>query len=148
MLQFQKSSLISAPLETVWAFYRQTDSYQRLLPPWQPVQIIQPASDLVLGARTEYRLWLGLLPLRWVNQITEVVPEQSFTEEATTGLMEFWQHCYLFERCGEATQLTDTITYVLPGGVAVEQLLDGWVTMRLSDMFEYRHRIIQEYCRG
>jgi ligand-binding SRPBCC domain-containing protein len=148
MLQFQKTSLIAAPPEALWEFHRQAQRQQLLLPPWQPVQMISQPSDLVVGAITEYRLWLGLLTVRWENRVTEVIPDQSYTEQATTGLVKFWQHCHRFDTCDDGTQLTDTIQYALPGEMLVEPWLEEWVNKRLSDMFEYRHRIIQECCRN
>ncbi len=50
MLQFKHSSMINAPVETVWRFYERSDILQLLTPPWQPVQVIRREGGLDKGA--------------------------------------------------------------------------------------------------
>jgi ligand-binding SRPBCC domain-containing protein len=145
MLHFQKSSWIQAPLERVWQFHAHNP--RLLIPPWQPVQMIRQPAGIEIGAITEYRLWLGLLPIQWVNVVTAIEPQRQFTEQQQTGPMPTWQHCHTFQAQGEATLLTDEIHFELPGGDLAAQGLAGWVNARLSDMFDYRHRTTSQFCR-
>jgi ligand-binding SRPBCC domain-containing protein len=146
MLHFEKSSLIHAPVEAVWRFHERPDILQILTPPWQPVQIIRREGGLGVGALSEFRLWIGIVPVQWISIHTECETNRYFVDEQQTGPMASWQHRHLFEAQGEQTRLTDTITFALPGGQPVESLMDWWVTARLSDMFDYRHRITQQHC--
>jgi ligand-binding SRPBCC domain-containing protein len=145
MLHFQKSSWIQAPLEQVWQFHAHNP--QLLVPPWQPVQMIRQPEGIEMGAITAYRLWLGLLPVQWVNVVTEVEPQRQFTEQQQTGPMPRWQHRHTFQAQGDVTLLTDEIHFELPGGDWAAQGLAWWVNARLSDMFDYRHQITSQACR-
>jgi ligand-binding SRPBCC domain-containing protein len=146
MLNFEKSSLIHATVESVWRFHERPDILQILTPPWQPVQIIRREGGLGVGALSEFRLWIGILPVQWISIHTECEPNHYFVDEQQTGPMASWRHCHRFEAQGGYTKLTDAIAFTLPGGQPVKSLLDWWVKTRLSDMFDYRHRITQQHC--
>jgi ligand-binding SRPBCC domain-containing protein len=148
MLQFQKSSLMPASVEQVWALHAQLNQLQRLVPPWQPVQIVQLPEQVKIGAIAEYRIWLGLLPVPWVNVITAASPDLYFTEQQQIGPLRSWQHHHQFQGQGNATLLTDTIHFELPGADLIEDWLGGWVNSRLSDMFDYRHQVILQACQS
>jgi ligand-binding SRPBCC domain-containing protein len=148
MLHFQKSSLVDASIKTVWEFYEQSDILQILTPPWQPVEIVRREGGLEVGALSEFRLWLGLLPIQWIAVHTECVPYHYFTDEQKVGPLVSWRHRHQFASQGEKTRLTDAIDFELPGGWLTELILSGWVTSRLNDMFNYRHQITQKHCKG
>lgn len=158
MLNFEKTSLIHAPVEAVWRFHERPDILNILTPPWQPVQIIRREGGLGVGAVSEFRLWIGIVPVQWIAVHTECEPQRYFVDEQQTGPMASWRHRHQFEAQngvqnaqgrspqGEWTKLTDAIAFSLPGGQAVESLLTGWVQARLSDMFDYRHRVTKLHC--
>jgi ligand-binding SRPBCC domain-containing protein len=146
VLHFEKSSLIDAPVDVVWRFHERLDILQILTPPWQPVQIIRREGGLGVGAISEFRLWIGPVPVQWVAVHTECEPHHYFVDEQQTGPMASWHHRHQFEAKGTQTQLTDSIDFSLPGGQPIEVLLDWWVSMRLSDMFDYRHQMTHQNC--
>jgi ligand-binding SRPBCC domain-containing protein len=148
MQHFRKSSLIHAPIETVWEFHERLDILQLLTPPWQPVEIVRRAGGLTVGAISEFRIWLGPIPVQWVAVHTECEPYREFTDEQKQGPMVYWCHRHQFEPLGNQTQLTDTIDFVIPGGWLSELLLGWWVKSRLDQMFEYRHQVTRSQCQG
>ena len=141
MLCFQYSSSIDAPVKTVWEFYEREDILDILTPPWQPVTVIKREGGLGVGAISEFRLTLGVIPIRWVAKHTECQPYRSFTDEQIIGPMEYWVHRHQFASENGKTKLTDAIDYEIPGGWVSELLLGWWVDARLKDMFRYRHQI-------
>ena len=147
MLRYQKSSLIHAPVDVVWQFHERSDILKLLTPPWQPVQVIRREGGLGVGAISEFRLWIGPIPVQWIAIHTHCTPGQQFTDEQQVGPMDLWRHQHQFARQGNQTRLTDVIDFVIPGGWLVELLLGGWVKSRLEDMFAYRHQITQDYCQ-
>ncbi|NCJ06859.1 cyclase [Synechococcales cyanobacterium C] len=147
MLHFQKSSLIYAPVKTVWQFHERSDILQLLTPPWQPVQIVRRTGGLGVGALSEFRIWLGPIPVQWVAVHTECVPYQHFVDEQQSGPMAYWRHRHQFEAQGSHTQLTDTIAFALPGGKTPEALMGWWINSRLEEMFQYRHRVTRNQCQ-
>ncbi len=154
MLNFQRSVLINAPIKAVWAFHERPDILKILTPPWQPVQALRREAGvdgmLGLGAESEFRLWLGLVPVPWVARHVACDPPFLFADIQERGPMEHWLHRHRFESVNCAnqvqTRLTDDIEYALPAGTLTEPLLEQWVTSRLDDMFAYRHRVTKVAC--
>lgn len=148
MLTFQKSTLIHAPVEVVWGFHERTDILQILTPPWQPVQIIRRRGGLDVGAITEFRLFLGPFPIRWLARHTQCEINRLFTDVQVEGPMQSWVHKHQFAQENGKTRLTDRIAFSLPGGFLIE-LLGGWlVQAQLEQMFRYRHEITKRECEN
>jgi ligand-binding SRPBCC domain-containing protein len=146
MLHYEKSSLIAAPVEVVWQFYEREDCLKKLTPPWQPVEVVRREGGLGVGAISEFRLWLGLIPVPWISVHTDCIPFQSFTDIQQQGPLVSWQHVHSFTAEGNGTRLGDRIEYALPGGDWAEAWVGPWVTARLEDMFAYRHRVTAAEC--
>jgi ligand-binding SRPBCC domain-containing protein len=146
MLNFRYSSLIDAPIETVWQFHERPDILDLLTPPWQPVKIIRREGGLEVGAISEFRLSLASIPVRWVATHIECIPNRLFVDKQTDGPMESWVHRHEFVLEGNKTRLTDAIAYEIPGGFLVELLLGWWVNSRLKEMFRYRHQVTKTNC--
>lgn len=146
MLQFEKSSLIEASPKVVWEFYERPDILTLLTPPWQPVEIVRREGGLGVRAESEFRIWLGPIPVQWIAIHTDCIPFEKFVDVQKSGPMEFWQHQHCFLETGDGCQLIDTIDFSLPGGEIAETLLGAWVKERLSDMFEHRHQVTRDYC--
>jgi ligand-binding SRPBCC domain-containing protein len=146
MLHFQYSSLINASPEIVWQFHERKDILHILTPPWQPVQIIRREGGLEVGAITEFRLWLAVIPVRWIARHIECEPNKLFVDRQEEGLMKSWIHRHQFQEENGKTRLTDAIAYELPGGFLAELLLGWWVDSRLKEMFRYRHEVTQKEC--
>lgn len=146
MLNFQYSSLINAPVETLWNFHEKPDILQILTPPWQPVQIIRRQGGLEVGAVSEFRIFLGPIPVKWVATHIECEPYRLFVDEQTERPMLSWIHRHQFTEENGKTRLTDAIAFELPGGFFAELLLGWWVELRLQDMFRYRHEVTKREC--
>jgi ligand-binding SRPBCC domain-containing protein len=149
MLHFKHSSVINAPLEVVWKFHERPDILQLLNPPWQPVQIIRREGGLNVGAITEFRLFLGPVPLTWLARHTECEKYRLFTDEQISGPFESWIHRHEFEPEDDVkTRLTDAISFSMPGGATVE-FISGWlVQAQLEAMFRYRHYVTKRECES
>jgi ligand-binding SRPBCC domain-containing protein len=146
MLNFQYSSLINAPVETVWQFHERKDILDILTPPWQPVKVIRREGGLDVGAITEFRLSLGFIPVRWIARHIECEPYRIFVDRQIEGPMQFWVHRHQFSEENDRTRLTDSIDYEIPGGWLAEFFLGWWVNSRLKDMFRYRHQVTAREC--
>jgi len=146
MLHYRKSTLIDAPVEVVWNFHERLDILERLTPPWQPVQVVRREGGLGVGAISEFRLFVGPIPLRWVAVHIECEPYSIFTDKQKEGPMAYWVHRHQFSPEVGKTRLTDRIEYGLPGGWLVERLLGWWVDAQLEQLFSYRHQVTQTEC--
>jgi ligand-binding SRPBCC domain-containing protein len=146
MLHFQYSSLIDAPVESVWHFHERADILQLLTPPWQPVQVVRRQGGLEIGATSEFNIFLGPIPVRWLARHTECQPYYLFTDEQIEGPMDSWTHRHQFATEEGKTRLTDAIAFAIPGGWLSETLLGDFVKDRLTDMFRYRHEVTKQEC--
>ncbi|MEC4990292.1 MAG: SRPBCC family protein [Oscillatoria sp. PMC 1068.18] len=146
MLYFQYSSLINAPVEVVWNFHERPDILDILTPPWQPVEIVRREGGLAVGAISEFKIFIGVIPVRWLARHTQCERYHIFVDEQIDGPMEFWRHKHQFVAENEQTRLTDSIEYALPGGELAESILGWWVEARLRDMFRYRHEVTKKEC--
>jgi len=148
MLTFYASTLINAPVRTVWAFHERPDVLDLLTPPWQPVRVLRREGGLAVGAITEFEIRLLIFPVRWLARHEDCDPPYRFSDRQVAGPMQSWLHRHEFTPVGNQTRLTDTIHYELPGGWLVELLLRAWVDARLRDMFAYRHWVTQAQCEA
>ena len=146
MLHFQYSSIIDAPVTTVWQFHERPDILDILTPPWQPVKVIGREGGLGIGAISEFRLSLGFIPVRWIAKHIECQPNCLFVDEQVEGPMQSWVHRHEFASENGKTRLTDSIKYEIPGGWLSEFLIGWWVDSRLTDMFRYRHEVTKREC--
>ncbi|NET07577.1 MAG: SRPBCC family protein [Symploca sp. SIO2B6] len=146
MQQFQYSTLIDAPVEVVWGFHERPDVLELLTPPWQPMQVVRREGGLDVGAISEFRIFIGPLPLRWLAVHTECITNQLFIDQQQEGPFKYWLHRHLFAQERDKTRLTDSIEFTLPGGWLVELLLSWLVKMQLEKMFRYRHKVTQREC--
>ena len=149
MLHFQHSSIINASPEVVWKFHERQDILQLLTPPWQPVQVVRREGGLEVGAITEFKLFLGPVPLTWLARHTECEKYRLFTDTQISGPFESWIHRHRFElENGRKTKLIDDISYVMPGGQTIE-FMGGWlVQAQLEAMFRYRHYVTKRECES
>ena len=146
MLNFQHSSVINAPPEVVWKFHERPDILQLLTPPWQPVRVVRREGGLEVGAITEFKLFLGPVPLTWLARHTECDKYRLFTDTQISGPFEYWIHHHRFKLENGQTRLTDDITYLMPGGETIE-FVSGWlVQAQLEAMFRYRHFVTKREC--
>lgn len=146
MLNFKHSTLIDAPLEVVWGFHERPDILDLLTPPWQPIQVVRREGGLEVGAITEFRIFVGIIPLRWLAVHIECEKYRLFTDEQREGPLEHWIHRHQFLAENGKTRLSDEIEFALPGGWLTESLA-GWLAIaQLQQMFSYRHQVTQREC--
>nr|WP_157527368.1 SRPBCC family protein [Kibdelosporangium sp. MJ126-NF4] len=121
------SSVMDAPLRTVFDWHARPGALVRLSPPWQPVKVVQEASSLRDGTAI-----LGLPGgLRWRarHQAGDYRPPEMFVDrlEGPLSLVLPWRHQHEFTEEGAGTRLTDQVDTLVPSFV-------------LRPMFDYRHR--------
>ena len=127
------SSVIGAPREEVFAWHTRPGAIHRLLPPWQPLEIVDEAASPADG-----RAVLGLPGgLRWVaeHQLSGYDPPARFVDtlghdgprSLPAGLIGWWRHEHRFEDVAGGTRVTDRVDTPVPGPL-------------LRQTFRYRHR--------
>ena len=139
---FERSIVVDAPVDRVFAFHERPDALTLLSPPFPPVTMLSRSGNgLEEGARVELRVGL----LRWVARHTAYERNRLFVDEQISGPFAHWVHRHEFTAMGDRTRLTDRIEFALPGGALVNALFGWAVRLGLNNMFSHRHSVTRRY---
>jgi ligand-binding SRPBCC domain-containing protein len=146
-MQFTKESIIRASAARVFAFHEAPDAFERLQPPWQTTEILQPPSSLEVGTRVVLRTKVGPV---WQTIVAEHVayePGKMFADRMLQGPFASWLHKHIVTPRGEdECLLTDDIEYELPLGLLGRVVGGAYARRNLERLFEFRHRVTREAC--
>ncbi len=151
MPTFVATSLIQAPRDKVFAFHERPDAFALLTPPSAGVEIVRRVGGLAVGAETLVRVPLiplgkGYWRVDWLARHTSYQPPSLFVDEQVEGPFRSWRHEHRMEAVGNATRLTDHITFHLPGGLLADLVIAPFVRLQLHHMFAFRHMMTKKYC--
>ena len=145
MSTFEQSSIIDGTPGELWAWHRAPGALERLVPPWERLEILSRVGGVEDGGRLELRI--GRSPLAWRMTVRhrDAIPGRAFTDEQVEGPFSRWEHRHLMEAAGPGrSRLTDRVEYEAPFG-PVGSLGDSLlVRRRLERGFRYRHATIAE----
>jgi hypothetical protein len=134
---------IEASLEDVFAFFSNPANLARITPPSLNFRIHgQAPSEIVEGARIEYRIRWLIFRLRWVTRITRWRPPTDFQDVQERGPYKSWTHTHVFTRRGNAVVMEDRVDYELPFGWLGRAAHALVVRRQLEDIFAYRQSAI------
>jgi uncharacterized protein len=121
-MSIKYSSSVDHPLDAVFTWHERPGAFQRLVPPWQGVRLVEEARSLADG-RAVVRLPGGI---RWVAQHRDLDPPHRFVDDLVSPPLP-WHHVHSFEATGPfRTRVTDAVTTPIPASL-------------LRAMFAYRH---------
>lgn len=133
------TSRLAVPAHAAWAWHARPGALERLLAPWQGVNIERPGA-VADGERVELRLGAGRLFPRFVAEHRNVKPGESFEDVQIKGPFREWRHTHRFEPlAGDACLYRDRIEYRLPRGSG---WLGGTVRSQVERTLAYRHRTV------
>ena len=136
-MRFVHESRLSAPPEAVFAFHERPDALEKLVPPWERVDVVQPPRSLAVGTRVILRMHLGPVPIVWEAEHTRYEPGRLFQDRMVRGPFRRWVHTHhILPAPGGGTILRDEVEYALPWLALPAAPL---IARRLRRMFAYRH---------
>lgn len=141
----ERTSRLPHSAEAVWAWHQRPGAFERLVPPWERVEVVERSGDLSNGGQVVARVHAGPLTFRWVARHRDYQPERQFVDEQVEGPFTQWVHTHRIVPDGpEACFLTDQIEYATPYGL-VGAAADLWVVRRkIERMLAYRHTILRD----
>jgi len=145
-MRFVHESLIPAPPETVFAFHERPDALERLVPPWEHVEVVQAAPSLQPGSRAILRMRVGPLKLFWEAEHTRYQKNVLFQDVQLRGPFSKWQHTHSFTAAPGGTLLRDEVEYELPLGFLGALFGGPLVRRKLERMFAFRHEVTRKAC--
>ena len=132
-------SPMPAPARELFDWHARPGAFERLNPPFEPVEILERSGGIAPGARTVLRILLGPVPTRWVGVHTALEDGRSFADRQESGPFALWEHVHRMLPDGETRSvLEDDVRYVLPliGRVATSRVRE-----RIEAVFAYRHAL-------
>ena len=148
-MHFVKESLIHASAETVFAFHAQKDAFERLVAPWQKIEIIQPPKSLEVGTRVILRMKVG--PFWQDVEAVHVAYDAGhmFADRIVKGPFASWLHKHVITpRSVNECTLRDDIEYELPLGLLGRIFGAPIAKYELRRLFDYRHDVTRTACEG
>lgn len=149
MMRFMKATKIAAPASRVFAFHEAPDALQRLTPPWQKTEIIQPPRSLEVGTRVILRTHLGPIAQTIVAEHVEYEAGRMFADRMVEGPFKHWLHRHIITPDGpHACTLTDDVEYELPLGAFGRVLGARFARGQLERLFAFRHAVTKDACEA
>ncbi|MFL5321355.1 MAG: TIGR01777 family oxidoreductase [Myxococcaceae bacterium] len=141
--RFVVRSRIAAPAEEVFAWHERDGAFQRLSPPWDPVEVLERSGGLDVGARTAIRIKVGPVHKTWIAEHTAYEKGRMFRDEQRSGPFAKWIHTHRFvPEADGSCSYEDEVEYALPFGAVGKFFGGGSVKEQLRQLFAYRHRIV------
>lgn len=141
MYTLTQTQFIPAAIETVWPYFATPSNLNEMTPPDMDFHTLWGADEpMYAGQVIAYKV--RILPgvrVRWLTQITHVVPQRLFIDEQRIGPYRLWIHQHRFEPVEGGVRMTDRVTYALPFGPLGALAHGLFVRRRLRQIFDYRH---------
>lgn len=136
----QESKLAARPAE-VFRWHARPGAFERLVPPWERVELVRSDGSLEVGSQVEVRAWIGPFPCIWRAEHTEYSANERFVDVQLEGPFASWRHEHEMLAAGPGScRLRDRVEYALPLGGLGRLVAGPFVRRKLERMFRYRHR--------
>ncbi len=144
MTEFVQRSLVPASAEDLFAWHARPGAFERLLPPWERIDIRHPARSLANGERAELVMRIGPIRQRWIAEHHALPDGIGFRDVQVVGPFAKWEHTHRMtpaEEGNSASWLEDRIHYDVPFGTIGRAVLGRSIRRSIERTFAYRHRI-------
>jgi uncharacterized protein (TIGR01777 family) len=140
----ERSTPLPVSADTAYAWHERPGAFERLLPPWERVSVVERTGGLQDGASLTLRIGSGPVSMRWVSRHRDTLPGRRFVDEQVEGPFSRWVHFHRFDPEGPAAcRMTDRIEYVPPLG-SVGSVAEPIIRHRLERLLTYRHVVLRD----
>ena len=145
----RRTTLLHAPLDTVWAYFSDPRNLNALTPPDLHFEILGEPGAMHEGQLIAYRIRIAPgVRVQWLTEIRHVTPGVSFVDEQRIGPYRLWYHEHRFEAVDGGVRMTDQVTYALGFGPLGDLAHAVWVGRELRRIFDYREKRVAELFPG
>ena len=141
------SQFIKSDINTVWEFMSSPKNLATITPEYMGFEILNSlhGDNMYQGQIIEYYVKpiLGI-KLHWVTEITHVQKNDFFVDEQRFGPYSFWHHKHFIKEVDGGVEMNDLVHYKLPLGVLGKIGNTLFVKNQLKQVFDYRHKKIEE----
>lgn len=137
---FERSLDLPVDQATAFAYHDSPGALQRLLPPWEQIEIVSSDNKITAGSHVQLKGSVLGLPVKYLARHTVYDPPRHFQDVQEQGPFASWVHDHRFETVSESqSRLIDHIEYQLPLGALGRRFGGGLADGKLETMFRYRH---------
>lgn len=135
-------------LNEAWAFFSSPNNLQKITPSTMNFTVTSDKKDgetMYPGQIITYTLTpLFGIRVKWMTEITHVVPGHYFIDEQRFGPYKLWHHKHTFIATPNGTDMYDEVNYVLPFGFLGSMAHGLFLKKRIEDIFKYRTKVVEE----
>jgi uncharacterized protein (TIGR01777 family) len=136
-------SAMPAPARAVFDWHAQRGAFDRLNPPFDPVEVVDRKGGIEVGARTVIRVRLGPVRRTWVAVHTDLQEGVSFSDRQESGPFASWEQTHRMIPDGpDRSFLEDEVHYRLPLGTLGQLGGARLARAKLESLFAYRHALL------
>ena len=141
--ELRMTTRVAAPVMETFSFFSKAENLGMLTPSAMGFSIAGPPPAIGEDAAIDYRLRVGLIPIRWRSRIVTWRPGVRFVDLQERGPYHAWWHEHAFRDEGSTTVMEDRVCYAPPLG-ALGRLVNRWfVEPTLRRVFRYRADVIR-----
>ena len=143
--QFVREIMLPVPRETAFEWHERAGAFERLTPPWEPVELIARRGTIRNGDQATIQMRIGPLVRHWKAEHRNFRRGHAFEDIQLSGPFAYWYHRHEFEEVTDhRSRMRDRIEYRLPLA-PMSQWLGGWIARRkLETMFRYRQETLAD----
>ncbi len=135
---FERSIELPVSAKEAFDWHAREGAFERLSPPFQPVELVERQGGIETGDRTVLRMGHKPLTVRWVAEHRDTVDGRRFRDVQVEGPFDHWVHTHEFEDTGTGSIATDSIEWAPPAGRLGRALAAAPIERSLERMFRYR----------
>jgi uncharacterized protein len=136
-------SAMPASARAVFDWHTRPGAFERLTPPFDPVQVLEHSGSIALGTRAVLRVRLGPLPWKWVAVHTAFEDGVSFSDIQTSGPFALFEQTHRMVPQGpDQSVLEDEVHYRLPLGWLGALGGGRLARTKLEALFAFRHTLL------
>ncbi len=138
---------IAASAEKVLKWHFLPETIDKLIPPWENVEVVKAATGPEDGQQAIFRMHLGPSHLDWVAEHCNYIEGRQFADKQLRGPFAYWLHTHIFHKLSDSEcELEDRIEYEVPLAPLTQMFIGGFVRSKIERMFAYRHKVTKTEC--
>ena len=141
--ELQTRTIVNAPLDQTFAFFSKAGNLGLITPAGMQFRIEGRIPPMAEGAVINYRVQVGLFPIRWRTRIVSWNPGRSFADVQDAGPYRVWRHEHVFTAQGNQTVMDDRVYYTPRVSLLARLTNRLFVAPKLRDIFQYRADVIR-----
>ncbi|MFY8268699.1 MAG: SRPBCC family protein [Terrimicrobiaceae bacterium] len=145
---FQASTPVTTTPEALFAFHENPRNISLIAPPSLRLHEVACDERAVQGGTFRIRASQFGLPIDWTGKWEKASPPGLLVDTAVQSPFAIWRHSHIFESHPRGALLTDSVDYLLKGGLAGSLASRLVLPLVLGVIFRARHAATRRYFEG